>query len=155
MTAPRPEDLLALLVELDRVRAAVLDVLERTAPPLLPVPPHDGEGRPQPLHELLVSVRRAVLGHPVGAKRLYDLIVAEGHRYAGTTPGAQLREALAGSEAVDNLRRIWETVSLNVLDGPAAPSGVPDAWAEALSDAITGRVLDDTMLAKLRPDGFT
>jgi hypothetical protein len=155
MTAPRPEALLALLVELDRVRAVVLDVLEHTAPPVLPVPQHDGEDDPQPLHELLVGVRRTVLGHPVAAKRLYDLIVAEGHRYAETAHGARLRDALAASEAVANLRRIWETVSLNVLDGPAAPSGVPDAWAEALSDAITGRVLDDTVLAKLRPDGFT
>ena len=155
MTAPRPEALLALLVELDRVRAAVLDVLERTAPPLLPVPTHVVDDNPQPLHDLLVSVRRAVLGHPVAAKRLYDMIVTEGHRYAGTADGARLREALAGSEAVAQLRRIWETVSLNVLDGAATPSGVPEAWAEALSDAITGRVLDDTVLAKLRPDGFS
>lgn len=154
MTSPRPEALLELLVELDRVRAAVLDVLERTVPPLLPVPAEDGVASPHPLHDLLTGVRRAVLGHPAAAKRLHDLIVAEGHRYAETVPGAQLRESLAASEAVADLRRVWETVSLNVLDGPASPSGVPDAWSEALSDAITGRVLDDT-LARLRPDGFT
>jgi len=152
MTAPSPETLLALLVELDRVRAVILDVLERTAPPLLPVRPHDGDDDQQPLYELLVSVRRAVLGHPVAAKRLHDLLVAEGRRYSETAAGARLREALVASEAVADLRRIWETVSLNVLDGPSSPSGVPDAWAEALSDAITGRVLDD-MLTRLRPDG--
>ncbi|MGH4009210.1 MAG: hypothetical protein ACRDTH_13825 [Pseudonocardiaceae bacterium] len=155
MTAPRPEGLLALLVELDRVRAVILDLLERTAPPLLPVPPQDTDGDSRRLYELLVSVRRAVLGHPAAAKTLHDLLIAEGRRYAETAAGAQLREALVTSEAVAHLRRIWETVSLNVLDGPAAPSGVPDAWAEALSDAITGKVLDDTVLARLRPDGFT
>jgi hypothetical protein len=155
MTAPRPEGLLALLVELDRVRAAVLDLLERTAPPLLPIPEYDADDGARRLYGLLFSARRAVLGHPAAAKALHDLLVAEGRRYAETAPGAQLREALVASEAVAHLRRIWETVSLNVLDGPAAPSGVPDAWAEALSDAITGKVLDDTVLARLRPEGFT
>ena len=45
-------------------------------------------------------------------------------------------------------------MSLNVLDGPAPPSGVPDAWAELLADAIIGRGLDDAILARLRPEGF-
>ena len=154
MTGPTPEVLLALLIELDRVRAVVLEALERTTTPLLPTPQHNADSDSQELHELLVRVRRAVLGHPAAAKMVHDLLVAQGLRYAETSEGAQLREALVGSEAVAHLRRIWETVSLNVLDGPASPSGVPDAWAEALSDAITGRVLDDTVLARLRPEGF-
>lgn len=154
MTAPRPEELLALLVELDRVRAATLALLDRTTPPLLPTPPPDADAGLTALHELLVGVRRAVLGNPAIAKSLHDLLVAEGRRHAQTPEGARLRDALAASETVTHLRRIWETVTLNVLDGPAAPSNVPDAWAEALSDAITGRVLDDTVLARLRPDGF-
>jgi hypothetical protein len=154
MTAPRPEALLALLVELDRVRAVAMDLLDRSAPPLLPTPPPETDGAARALHELLVAVRRAVLGNPAAAKGLHDLLVAQGRRYAQTPDGARLRDALAASEAVTHLRRIWETVSLNVLDGPAAPSNVPDAWAEALSDAVTGRVLDETVLARLRPDGF-
>ena len=95
-----------------------------------------------------------MIGNPAAARGLHDLLVAEGRRYAETAAGAQLRDALVRSEAVDHLRRIWETVSLNVLDGPAPPSGVPDAWAELLADAITGRGLDDAVLARLRPEGF-
>jgi hypothetical protein len=53
---------------------------------------------------------------------------------------------------VDHLRRIWETVSLNALDGPA-PGGIPDAWAELLAEAVTGDGLD-AVLARLRPEGF-
>jgi hypothetical protein len=154
MTAPGPEALLALLVELDRVRAAALDLLERSVPPLLPVPPPGPDDETRALYELLVAVRRAVLGNPAAAKGLHDVLVAHGRRYAQTSEGARLRDALAASEAVAHLRRIWETVSMNVLDGPAAPSSVPDAWAEALTDALTGRILDESVLGRLRPEGF-
>jgi hypothetical protein len=30
---------------------------------------------------------------------------------------------------------------------------VPDAWAQLLADALTGRALDDAVLAHLRPEG--
>ena len=64
-----------------------------------------------------------------------------------------LRDALISSEAVENLRRVWETVSLNVLDGPAAPNTAPTAWADLLADAVIGHGLDDSILARLRPRG--
>jgi hypothetical protein len=136
------------------MRAVAVDLLEQQAPQLLPAPPDEVIGATRGLYELLVAARRVVLGNPAAAKAVHDLLVAEGRRYAQTTAGAQLRDALTASEAVANLRRVWETLSLNVLDGPAPASGVPDAWAEALSDAITGAVLDDTVLAHLRPEGF-
>ncbi len=85
---------------------------------------------------------------------MHDLLVAEGARYARTPEGAQLRDALAASEAVENLRRIWETLSLNVLDGPCEPKAAPGAWAELLADAVVGHGLDDSVLARLRPEGF-
>jgi hypothetical protein len=45
-------------------------------------------------------------------------------------------------------------VSLNVLDGPAAPNAAPDAWADLLADAVIGHSHDDSILARLRPEGF-
>lgn len=56
---------------------------------------------------------------------------------------------------MENLRRVWEMVSLNVLGGPpASPSGTPpDAWADLLVDALVGHGLDDSTLARLRPEG--
>ena len=154
MTTPTPETLLGMLAELDRIRSLLVELTERAAPRLLPAPPDDtGEGE-RSAYELLVGARRAVLGHPAAARSLHDLLVAEGRRYASTPAGAQLRDRLIASEGVDRLRRIWETVSLNVLDGPAPPSGVPDAWAELLADAVTAHGLDDTVLARLRPEGF-
>lgn len=153
MTTPTPEALLAVLNELDRIRALSVELLERSIPTLLPAAPGDVRGDERGVHEVLVGVRRAVLGNPAAARAMYDVLVAEGRRYAETTAGAALRDALVASEAVDHLRRAWETVSLNVLDGPAAPSTVPDAWVELLTDAITGCTIDDAVLARLRPEG--
>ncbi|WP_019695334.1 hypothetical protein, partial [Mycobacterium avium] len=103
---------------------------------------------------LLLGARRAVLGNPAAARRVHDLLVAEGRRYANTPRGARLRDGLVASEAVENLRRVWEMVSLNVLGGPAAPHASPDAWADLLADAFIGHGLDDAVLARLRPEGY-
>jgi hypothetical protein len=149
---PPPETLLALLAELDRIRALAFQMLERSAPQL-PAEPPDGPSTERTVHDLLIGARRAVLGNPAAARGLYDLLVGEGRRYATTPEGAALRDALAGSAAVDHLRRIWETVSLNALDGPAPPDGVPDAWAELLAEAVTGNGID-AALARMRPEGF-
>jgi hypothetical protein len=153
MSTPTPETLLAVLTELDRIRALAVELLERSLPALLPAPPGGAHGDERGVHELLVGVRRAVLGNPAAARAVYDLLVAAGRRYAETTAGAVLRDALVASESVDHLRRVWETVSLNVLDGPTPPSTVPDAWAELLADVITGSTIDDAVLARLRPEG--
>lgn len=149
-----PEMLIGMLAELERIRELTLDLIERDAPRLLPPPPDDSAGPERSVFDLLIGARRAVLGNPAAARGLHDLLVAEGCRYAETPAGAQLRNALISSEAVENLRRVWETVSLNVLDGPAAPNTAPTAWADLLADAVIGHGLDDSLLARLRPEGF-
>jgi plasmid stabilization system protein ParE len=149
-----PETLIGMLAELERLRELTLDVIEHEAPRLLPAPPDGSSGPQRSALDLLLGARRTVLGNPAAARRVHDLLVAEGKRYADTADGARLREALVASEAVENLRRVWETVSLNVLDGPAAPDGVPTAWAELLADAVIGHGVDDSLLSRLRPDGF-
>jgi hypothetical protein len=149
-----PEELVGMLAEMERIRGLTLDLVERSVPPLLPPPPTGADGTERTVFELLLGVRRAVLGNPAAARGLHDLLVAEGRRYADTAAGAELRDALAASQAVDNLRRIWETLSLNVLEGPATPDAAPDAWAELLADAIIGRGLDQSVLGHFRPEGF-
>jgi hypothetical protein len=153
MSTMPPESLLAMLAELDRIRALTVELIERSVPELLPAPPEGTSGSERGMYELLIGLRRAVIGNPAGARTLHDLLVAEGRRFAETASGAELRDSLVASEAVDHLRRVWQTVTLNVLDGPAPPSKVPDAWAELLADALTGRALDDAVLAHLRPEG--
>jgi hypothetical protein len=149
-----PEALVGMLAELEKIRELTLDLVERSAPRLLPAPAEDAVGAERSVFDLLLGVRRALLGNPAAARGVHDLLVAEGRRYSDTPAGARLRDALVASEAVENLRRVWETVSLNVLDGPATPNAAPDAWAELLADAIVGHGLDDSILARLRPEGF-
>lgn len=148
------EDLIGMLAELERIREATLDLVESRAPQLLPAPPEHAEGQSSAVFDLLVGARRAVLGNPAAARRIHDMLVTEGQRYAHTSAGAQLRDRLSASDAVENLRRVWETVSLNVLDGPSEPNSAPTAWAELLADAVVGQGLDESILARLRPEGF-
>jgi hypothetical protein len=149
-----PEALIGMLAELERIRELTLDLVEQQSPRLVPAPPDEADGAERTAFDLLLGARRAVLGNPAAARSVHDLLVAEGRRYANTPRGARLRDALAASEAVENLRRVWEMVSLNVLDGPAAPNAAPDAWADLLADAVIGHGLDDSILARLRPEGF-
>ncbi|MDG5481540.1 hypothetical protein [Mycolicibacterium gadium] len=149
-----PEALLGMLAELERIRELTLDVIDQEAPQLRPTLSKEASDTERSAVDLLLGARRAVLGNPAAARRLHDLLVAEGQRYADTPRGARLRDALIASEAVENLRRTWEMVSLNVLDGPAAPNTAPDAWADLLADAVIGHGLDDSVLARLRPEGF-
>jgi hypothetical protein len=149
-----PESLLATLAELERIRELILDLIDREAPQLHPAPPDETNGTERSAFDLLLGARRAVLGNPAAARGLHDLLVAEGQRYANTPRGARLRDGLMASEGVENLRRVWEMLSLNVLDGPAAPNAAPDAWADLLADAVIGNGLDDLILARLQPEGF-
>ena len=149
-----PENLIGMLAELERIRELTLNLIEQETPRLHPAPPEEAGETERTVFDLLLGARRAVLGNPAAARGLHDLLVAEGRRYADTPRGARLRDALAASEAVENLRRVWETVSLSVLDGPAAPNAAPDAWADLLADIAMGRGLDDSILASMRPEGF-
>jgi len=149
-----PEVLVGMLAEMERIRELTLDLVEQQTPRLAPAPPHEADGTERTMFDVLLGVRRAVLGNPAAARRVHDILVAEGRRYARTPRGARLRDGLVASEAVENLRRVWEMLSLNVLDGPAAPNTTPDAWADLLADAVIGRGLDDSILARLRPEDF-
>ena len=89
-----PEDLVGMLAELERIRELTLDLVERSAPQLLPAPPDEADGTERTVFDLLLGARRAVLGNPAAARGLHDLLVAEGRRYADTPAGAELRDAL-------------------------------------------------------------
>jgi len=149
-----PEETAGMLAELERVRELTLDLIERDMPQLHPPSPDEADGTARAIFDLLLGARRAVLGNPAAARRVHDLLVTEGRRFADTPRGSRLRDGLVASESVENLRRIWEMVSLNVLGGPTTSSGTPEAWADLLVDAVIGHTLDDSILARLRPEGF-
>ena len=153
MTTTSSETLVAVLAELDRLRAIALALIERD---VVTSPPEELDGLDadgQQLYGVLTVLRQAVFGHPAGARSMLALLAAEGRRYATTAEGKALRDELIASPAVGQLRRIWETMTFNVLAGPVGPSGVPDAWSELLCDAVVGASIDD-LVARLRPTGL-
>ena len=150
-----PEDLIGMLAELERIRELTLDLIERESPAVAARPRRTRPAGPSGRYSTSFSAHAARCS--ATPRRPAVCTTCSSPRAAATRThptGRELRDALATSEAVENLRRVWETVSLNVLDGPAAPGAAPDAWAELLADAVIGHGLDDSVLARLRPEGF-
>ena len=95
-----------------------------------------------PLFELLRVAQATLLRHPTAAAFIFRALASEGREYASTDEGQQRAAALASDPVVDNLRRLWEATSLNVLGSdldqtdPLAPGGgLPGEWIDLMLDA--------------------
>lgn len=92
--------------------------------------------------EVLRSLQRAVLRHPVAARAAFQALRAEGRAYARTPEGARWAEALRHSPAVAQARLAFDATTLRALDGEAG-GVLPGAFVDALvqagaSDDIAG-----------------
>jgi hypothetical protein len=152
---PGDPRLLGLLVaELERLREAAM----RAAGPALIVDaqaqlPDDLSDDERRLVEILRRVRRAVIDQPALAHALTSFLVGEGWRYAETEEGQRWLDALRDAPEVERLRRIWEAMTLNLLDDQHDQGDVPTAWVDLLADlTATGRV--DRVVNALRPPGL-
>lgn len=100
--------------------------------------------------ELAGILRRAqllLLKHPIAAQAAFAGLIAEGRRFAATPEGAEWSAALAGSELVHQGRRVWDAVSLNMLeDNPGTI--IPSTYLEALLRAARAADLEG-LLARL------
>ena len=95
---------------------------------------------------LLRQVQLLLLRHPVAAQAAFKALIAEGRRFAATEEGAAWREALASSDLLRQLRRVWDAVSLNMLeDNPSTI--VPSVYLEALLRAAKTADLDGLLQA--------
>lgn len=83
------------------------------------------------LVHLLRRVQLAILAHPVAAQAAFAALMAEGRRFAATPEGAEWMAALAGSELAREGRRLWDALSMNLLEDDPATI-VPSAYLEAL-----------------------
>lgn len=143
-----------LLAEIERLRASATEVfLESISEP----EPPDVDDLPeeiQDLARLLRSARAAMLKDPVGARAFVSFLVAEGQAYAESEPGKTWRDALASSQYLDDLRELWEAVSLDLFDHVLEEDLVPTAWVDMLGDALANRPDIELLLKSLRPDRF-
>lgn len=107
-------------------------------------PPDGGEDE---LAELLRRVQLVLLQHPVAAQAAFRALMAEGRRFAATPEGAAWKAALAGSDVVRRAPRLWDAVSMSLLEDDAA-TVVPSAYLEALFRAVKSSDLEG-LLGKL------
>jgi hypothetical protein len=117
-------------------------------------PPRDGapraEGELDPrgaeIVELLRRAQLLLLRHPVAAQAAFVALMAEGRRFAATPEGASWKEALASSELLRQGRRVWDAVSLNMLEEDAT-TVIPSAYLEALLRAAKSADVDALLQA--------
>lgn len=83
------------------------------------------------LLEIMMSVHRMLLEHPVAAKSGFRALVAEGRAYAETPEGRELRRRLEGSEEVSNYSTLWRTLTLGTLED-GEPASLPSTYLEEL-----------------------
>lgn len=143
--APSPFELLRLQAmlyeESQRTHDLLLGSLSGAAGSAAP------EGPGDELAELLRRVQRALFRHPVAAQAAFAALMAEGRRFAGTPEGAAWKAALEGSELARNGRRLWDALSMGMLEEDPATI-VPSAYLEALLRAAASADLD-ALLGKL------
>lgn len=105
-----------------------------------------------PLFAFLRLAQTSLLRHPSAAAFVFRSLASEGRSYAATPAGAERAAAIAADPTVDNLRRLWEATSLNVLGNdldepdPMAPGGgVPADWIDLVLDAAGSSAFDDLL----------
>ncbi|WP_437899290.1 hypothetical protein [Sorangium sp. So ce124] len=99
--------------------------------------------------EIVDVLRRAqllLLRHPVAAQAAFSALIAEGRRFAATPEGAAWTAALASSDLLRHGRRVWDAVSLNLLEEDPETI-VPSAYLEALLRAAKSADLDGLLSA--------
>lgn len=104
-------------------------------------------GQDDELADLLRRVQLVLFEHPVASQAAFAALMTEGRRFAATPEGAAWKAALEGSELVHKGRRLWDAVSMSMLEEDPA-TVVPSGYLEALLRAAKSADLD-ALLGKL------
>ncbi|MDC0683644.1 hypothetical protein [Sorangium atrum] len=112
------------------------------------VPPEGATADPREREVVDVLCRAQLLlfRHPVAAQAAFSTLIAEGRRFAATPEGAAWTAALASSDLLRHGRRVWDAVSLNLLEEDPETI-VPSAYLEALLSAAKSADLDGLLNA--------
>jgi hypothetical protein len=140
-----------LIAELERSRSALARLLTHG----LAGQPGVASARPEldELISMLVEARSALLANPGATHRLVQWLAAEGRRYATTTEGAGWEQRLLASDEIDQLRRVWDAVTLGVFDR-AGDEPVPPAWLALVGDVVPSSTTVDELVAALGLPGI-
>jgi hypothetical protein len=97
---------------------------------------------------LLRRLQVLLLKHPIVVQAAFSALVAEGRRFATTPEGAAWKSALASSPLLQQGRRLWDALSLNIPEEDPAIV-LPSAYIEALFQASASSQLEE-LLRKLQ-----
>ncbi len=85
----------------------------------------------------LRAARLLMFKHPVAVQAAFSAFVEEGRRFSATSEGKALRETLATSDGMHQLRAVFEVGTMNALtasDTSSAPTAIVEACARVLSE---------------------
>jgi hypothetical protein len=136
-----------LYEEAHRIRNLLIEHL------LAPVAPGSGEpvqagSQEEVLLGLLRRLQVLLLKHPIVVQAAFSALVTEGRRFAATPEGAAWKSALASSPLLQQGRRLWDALSLNIPEEDPA-TVLPSAYIEALFQATASSQLEE-LLRKLQ-----
>ncbi|RKG64326.1 hypothetical protein D7V80_27370 [Corallococcus sp. CA054B] len=97
---------------------------------------------------LLRRLQVLMLKHPIVVQAAFCALVAEGRRFAATPEGAAWKSTLASSPLLQQGRRLWDALSLNIPEEDPA-TVLPSAYIEALFQA-TGSARLEELLRQLQ-----
>lgn len=125
--------------EAHRIRELLIQRL--LPPPGAPRPQSTGDSAQDEALGLLRHLQLLLLKHPIVTQAAFSALVAEGRRFGATPEGAAWKAALATSELLQQGRRLWDALSLNIPE--EEPSTViPSAYLEAFFQAAASADLD-------------
>jgi len=81
--------------------------------------------------QVLESLHRVILTHPVACQAMFSALRAEGLAFMQTERGRVLAERLSRSELIHRARMAWEASSRSILD-EKADGVLPSTYLDAL-----------------------
>lgn len=144
-----PAKLAELLHALDGLRSTLMGALAPDRDQI-PVGPDLGVS---PIAAMMLAAQSSILNNPAAAKGAVMALSKLGRAHAATPEGCELLRGVVASPQVAQLRTLWETVTLNVLDEIDEPSPIPAAWLDLVLDSAANEHLADA-IAAVRPQGF-
>jgi hypothetical protein len=129
--------------EAHRIRDLLIDhLLPPTAPKASE--PTQANSQEEVLLGLLRRLQVLLLKHPIVVQTAFSALIAEGRRFAATPEGAAWKSVLASSPLIQQGRRLWDALSLNIPEEDPA-TVLPSAYIEALFRATSSSQLEEVL----------
>ena len=94
--------------------------------------------------DLLRSLQRMLLTHPVAGQAAFTALVAEGRRFSATPEGREWRDRLMHSSLLQQARLVFDLATLGLLQEQSTGE-VPSGYLDALFMVASGGDADELL----------